>query len=465
MSYTDKLKQVDQLQQKIMAHGALSDAVKKKINYKFRLDWNYYSNRMEGGTLTREETRSVMVGNIDVKGKPIKDVMEMNGHDKVVLDILKIGKGELRIAEKRIKDIHRAIMHEEDAEKAKQIGQWKSQANEIINYKNEKISFTPPADVAEAMHELLNKTNAELDAFFTNKKSLHPVVIASQFHIGYVTIHPFYDGNGRTARILNNLLLISCGLPPIIIKDAHKQAYYQLLADIQAYGGNPELFYVFICDRIIESQKLVLDAIEGKDIEEPEDIDKKLALLEKELEAIDPNEEIKKHFDKNTFTEIFNSWGTELLEKTIPAIQKFNRLFTGMRHWVSIQNGLGSVEFVDQPVSEVIEKLKQEFIKSSDRVSSHDTKLVVTAFYGTFKKGGLNTFGCTYGLEVRFDHIKYEVWVDNFSETNQRNQEMKYQRLLHKPLTEIEITKLAKHLEETIYQHIDFHTKKSGLRK
>jgi len=464
MSYLEKQIKIDELQQKIQVHGKLKADVQKKINYKFRLDWNYYSNRMEGGTLTREETRSVMVGNIDVKGKPLKDVMEMNGHDKVVLDILKIGKGELRIAEKRIKDIHKAIMHEEDTSKVFQIGNWKSQPNEIINYKDEKISFTPPSEVAKAMHALLNKTNAELDAFFAKKKSSHPLVIASQFHIDYVSIHPFYDGNGRTARILNNLLLISCGLPPIIIKDKHKKAYYQLLADIQVYGGNAELFYAFICDRIMESQQLILDAIEGKEIEEPDDMDKKLALLEKELEAIDPNEEIKKHFDKETFVEIFNTWGIQLLQTSIPAIQKFNRLFTGIRHWISIQNGLGSVQFVDEPVVQIVNTLVNDFLRSAANGSYNDTKLVLTAFYGTFKKGGLNTFGCTYGIEVRFDHIKYEVWVDNFSETNQRNQEMKYQRLLHKPLTETEIMKLAKHLEETIYQHIDFHTKKNGLR-
>lgn len=283
MSYRDIITQIDSLQQKINAHGALSDEVKKKINYKIRLDWNYYSNHMEGGTLTREETRSLMVGNIDVKGKPLKDVLEMNGHNKVVLEILKIGKGELRIAEKRIKEIHKAIMHEEDKDKISQIGNWKTKPNEIINYKDEKISFAPPDEVPEAMHTLLDKTNAELDAFFKQKESLHPLLIAAQFHIGYVTIHPFYDGNGRTARILTNLLLISCGMPPIIIKDKHKQAYYQLLADIQVYGGNAELFYAFFGERILESQQLVLDAIEGKDIEEEEDIDKRIELFKKKL--------------------------------------------------------------------------------------------------------------------------------------------------------------------------------------
>jgi Fic family protein len=464
MSYKDTITQIDALQQKINAHGTLTEEVKKKINYKIRLDWNYYSNRMEGGTLTREETRSVMVGNIDVKGKPLKDVWEMNGHDKVVLDILKIGKGEMRIAEKRIKEVHKAIMHEDDAIKLPLIGNWKTTPNEIINYKDEKISFTPPNEVPVAMHSLLDKTNAELDAFFAGRESLHPLIIASQFHIGYVTIHPFYDGNGRTARIFTNLLLICCGLPPIIIKDANKKAYYQLLADIQAYGGNPELFYAFIGERILESQKLVLDAIEGKEIEEPEDLDKKLALLEMELETVDPNEEIKKEFSKEVLLEIYDSWFTQLMTELIPVIQKFNRFFKGNRHHMAIQNGMGSVQFNDEPALEVIGKLRLEFINIGNMFNQYDCRIMMQTGFGPFIKSGLKSFGCVYGFEIKFHQIKYEVMVDDFSDNEQRKQVKLYERLLHKPLNEVEIKKIVTQLSNAIYQHIDFYTKKNGLR-
>jgi len=82
------LQEIEDNQSKIAEYGKFDDRVLKKINYKLRLDWNYYSNRMEGGTLTREETRSVMVGNIDVNGKPYKDIAEMKGHDSEVNDVL-----------------------------------------------------------------------------------------------------------------------------------------------------------------------------------------------------------------------------------------------------------------------------------------------------------------------------------------------------------------------------------------
>ena len=190
---------LDLNQRRIAAHGKFDDEILKKINYKLRLDWNYYSNRMEGGTLTMSETRSVMVGNIDVKGKPFKDVVEMTGHDKVVLEVLKMSTGDLRLAEKRIKEIHKAIMFEEDYQNSAQIGIWKTYPNEIINNKGEKVTFAEPQEVAEAIHKLLDRTNAELDRWQMGKAIQHPIELAAQFHIDFVSIHPFYDGNARTS--------------------------------------------------------------------------------------------------------------------------------------------------------------------------------------------------------------------------------------------------------------------------
>lgn len=141
MSYQDKLQQIDSLQAAIEAHGPLAQDILNKINYKLRLEWNYTSNSMEGNSLTKQETRSVMVGNITVGGKPIKDVLEMKGHDDLISDILKMGKGEVNISEKRVKEIHKAIVHEEDPAKRRMIGQWKTDNNYVYNYKNERFDL------------------------------------------------------------------------------------------------------------------------------------------------------------------------------------------------------------------------------------------------------------------------------------------------------------------------------------
>lgn len=266
MNLDSQLKHVDELKRQIDAFGEFPVEIRKQINYQFRWDWNYYSNAMEGNTLTKEETRSVMVGNLTVGGKPIKDVFEMHGHDKVVLEILALGKGNVRLSEKRIKEIHSAIMHEENPAQQQLIGQWKVSPNHVINYKGEKFDFSEPNEVPERMHELLNRVNAGLDAINRQEKSApNPVELALRFHIDYLTIHPFYDGNGRTARLLTNLLLIGLGYPPIIIRKEDKAAYYRYLADVQGYGGSPDLLLGFMAELLIRSQQMVLDALhQGK---------------------------------------------------------------------------------------------------------------------------------------------------------------------------------------------------------
>ncbi|MCD6011355.1 MAG: hypothetical protein K0Q79_1217 [Flavipsychrobacter sp.] len=267
MPYQEKLIQVDELMKKIENYGKIPDDVLKKISYKFRLEWNYTSNSMEGNSLTRSETRSVMIGNITVDGKPIKDILEIKGHDEVILNIMQAGRGELNISEKRIKDIHSGIMSEEDPAKKDMIGKWKVNNNYLYSYKNERIDFVPPAEVPERMHNLVNWVNAEKEKIDSDRGALHPAIIAFKFHTEFVSIHPFYDGNGRIGRILTNIILISYGYPPVYIKENERMAYYQYLADMQVYGGDAEPFYDFMTRLLLRSVQWQLDAIEGNEVE------------------------------------------------------------------------------------------------------------------------------------------------------------------------------------------------------
>ena len=264
----DLLEKIKENKAIIDSFGKISNDLLKKINYKFRLDWNYHSNAMEGNSLTKEETRSVMINNITVEGKPLKDIIEMRGHDNIVTEILSIGKGKKRISESRIKEIHKAIMYDDNPEQAAKIGKWKDHHNFLYNYRGEKIEFTPPEEVAEKMHQLINWYGAELEKIEQNKKdALHIVIMALEFHIRYVSIHPFFDGNGRNARILMNFILISNDFPPIIVKNEEKDPYGQYLADVQIYGGSPDVFYAFMLEKLLRSQQIILDAVAGKNIE------------------------------------------------------------------------------------------------------------------------------------------------------------------------------------------------------
>jgi Fic family protein len=366
MSFQEKIAEIDRLQQSIEKHGKLGKDLLQKINYKFRLDWNYYSNRMEGNTLTLDETKSVMVGNINVHNKPLKDVMEMKGHDEVVQTILKMGKGELNISETRIRDRHKEIMYEESPSEKAKLGEWKRQGNHVINYRDEKFEFTDPPEVKEEMHALVSWVNTEKEKIDSKRKgALHSVELAFEFHLRYLTIHPFYDGNGRTARILTNLILISYGCPPIYIKDNEKQFYFRYLADVQGYGTDKYLLFELMSDYLIRSLKIVADAIAGKEIEEPEDLDKKIRLLERELSAFDPGNEVKIKFSKQEFLSTYDAWLSDLIKTTIGVIEKFNRFFLGQQHSIALSRGGIFERTANRPISTVIEELKRKITGSN----------------------------------------------------------------------------------------------------
>lgn len=455
MSFKEFIQKIDENQKRISSFGKFSEEVLKKINYKLRLDWNYYSNRMEGGTLTKAETRSVMVGNIDVKGKPLKDVAEMAGHDKIVLDVLKMSKGELRISEKRIKDIHKAIMFEDNSELATQIGQWKKDPNEIIGYKNEKILFSQPADVKDEIHSLLNKTNAELDKFFSDKTTVHPIQLAAQFHIDYVSIHPFYDGNGRTSRILTNILLMACGYPIIVIKDDHKKAYYKLLGDIQAYGGEEDLFYAFIAERVLESQNLILDALEGREIEDEDDLYKEIQLWKKSLS--DDKKVLKR--DINLIREIYKNSIRPLLKLFIEKNEQFEDLFieksliiwidSQTRHDISDLKSIDSFfeysEYVnnDVPINEN-ENFPMVFtLKEYSKL----TEFQFSIYFKGFKKNGVNMFDQRTELIFLFNEFVYSV-------NEYRDRGFLLKKLYSEEITVIERESLVKDLVRKTFDNI-----------
>jgi hypothetical protein len=130
------------------------------------------------------------------------------------------------------------------------------------------------------------------------------------------------------ARILTNLILISFGYPPLYIKDGEKKAYYQYLADVQAYGGEADLLFEFMADLVIRSQELVSDAIEGKDIEELDDLDKKVELLKIHLRGKKKFVSIVYNDIKVNLRDIFFS---PFAEKLRASIGKISGLFSDLQ--------------------------------------------------------------------------------------------------------------------------------------
>ncbi|MCO5937169.1 Fic family protein [Mucilaginibacter sp. RB4R14] len=333
MSYIEKLQQMSDLQAAIAQHGAIPVALLNKINYKLRLEWNYTSNSMEGNSLTKRETRTVMIDAIDVNGKPLKDIQEMKNHDKVVSTIMRMGKGELNMSESRIKEIHTGIMYEENPENQKYIGQWKNADNYMYNNEGERYDFVPHDHVSQRMHELVNWTNDEKEKIARDQKgAIHPVSLALKFHLDYLNIHPFYDGNGRTARIFTNLILISYGYPPLYIKETEKKNYYKYLTDIQSYGGDTNLFNDFMAGLLVRSLQITLDTIEGKEIEEEDDFVKEIQLLKAKGSIKGKPKSPKVLYNTYRIIE------TELWERIKQTLGHFKELFNEFQIFCSVNN-------------------------------------------------------------------------------------------------------------------------------
>jgi Fic family protein len=351
MELPELLHRIDELQARIVAAGPLSPEAKRKLDYRFRLDWNYHSNVMEGSSLTQQETRSIMMGNVTVSGKPIKDVLEMQGHDQLVTKLLGMAKGELNLSEARIREVHGAIVHEDDPAKQAQVGQWKKEGNYLLNFKGERFDFPPPEAVPEAMHKLLDRTKADIERIErTAKDEPHPALLAFRFHLDYVSIHPFHDGNGRTARIFCNLLLMRFGYPPVVIRVDEKETYNRYLAEVQAYGASPDLFFSFMAERLMRAQELVIDAIQGRSLEDEDDLAKRAELLFMQAESKRLTEEQR----KAQFESMVTSWmqlnHADLIKRIKKTFDVFSRFFktTDYRYIVQVDGNRAGMPTFDK---------------------------------------------------------------------------------------------------------------------
>lgn len=180
----------------------------------------YNSNKIEGSTLTPEQTASLFdTGVIYSNGETVyisKDIEEMNGHFLMFNKMLNTLDSPL--TEDLIKDFHYQLKAGvfEDRANGYAIGDYKKRANII----GASLSTTHPKDVKSEMELLLQSYHLEC---------VHDLKSLARFHAHYEKIHPFQDGNGRTGRmILFRECLIEKVLP-VIIRDSTKLEYYRTL--------------------------------------------------------------------------------------------------------------------------------------------------------------------------------------------------------------------------------------------
>jgi Fic family protein len=272
---------LDHLQQ-LDALRPLSADQEQRIWQKFRLDWNYHSNNLEGNSLTYGETKLLIMHGMTAQGKPLQHHFEITGHNEAINEIHDAVKKQLPITETFLRQLHELILkqrYQVDAQTADgsptkkwiEVGQYKTQPNHVLTQTGEVFRFAEPFEVPAKMHDLLAEANTRPNS------PAEGLLLASKLHYQFVLIHPFDDGNGRMARILMNLVLMQSGFPPAIIKTEAKEAYLAALR--LADGGQFEMFAEYIAERVSESLKIMIAGAKGLPIDDPDDIDKQIRLF------------------------------------------------------------------------------------------------------------------------------------------------------------------------------------------
>jgi Fic family protein len=237
---------IDSMKKSIDENRSLSINVVKSLREKLIVDWTYNSNAIEGNTLTLSETKVVLEG-ITIGGKSVTEHLEAVNHKEGIEYLETIIKEKKDLTEWTLKNIHQLILKEIDNDNA---GKYRTENVTISG-----ASHIPPNHMI--ISELIQKLFAEYEKEWNN---YHPVIKACLLHGEFVKIHPFIDGNGRTARLVLNFELMKYGYTPIVITKERRAEYYEAL-DIAHTNLDYSKFVRLISDFLIESELLWLRII------------------------------------------------------------------------------------------------------------------------------------------------------------------------------------------------------------
>ena len=321
---TDILNYIDQLSATYNSLLPMSPENQRRWDKKVRLEFNYNSNHIEGNTLTYGETELLLLFDETHGSRPMRDYEEMKAHDVAFQKIKEWATDtETPLTEQDIKNLNQIILVQPfwknaitpDGQPTRRqitVGNYKTQPNSVRLPNGELFEYTAPQEVPIKMQELMEWYRDE-------QTTLHPVTLAAMFHYKFVCIHPFDDGNGRVSRLLMNYVLLAHKLPPVVIKSSDKQNYLHALH--LADTGQYEAFIRYIAEQVVSSLEMAIKAAKGESIEEPDDLDKEIALVARQLQ----HQETYK--TPQQVLNVFHWAQQKLLAPCEAVLQKFDKLF------------------------------------------------------------------------------------------------------------------------------------------
>ena len=257
---------IEAKRQRLSVHQPFSVDLTTNLREWFKIELTYTSNAIEGNTLSRAETALVVEKGLTVEGKTLQEHIEAINHAEAYDWVMqKITMNKQDVTESMILDLHQLILQKINVTIA---GRYRTVPVRIAG---STVVMPNAMKVPELMSEFIS---------WLHQNDGHPLTLAVDAHLKLVSIHPFVDGNGRTARLLMNLLLMQTGYPPAIIRKEDRKQYITSIEKAQL-GGSPADYYALIYEALDRSLDIYLDALEDK--EQAEIITKKPLLKIGEL--------------------------------------------------------------------------------------------------------------------------------------------------------------------------------------
>lgn len=401
MQLADALARVDELKAEIDQLRPLKPEVEHRIMQKFRLEWNYNSNAIEGNSLTLGETRAFLLEGLTANGKPLKDHLDIRGHNALLNFLTDFINRKEVLTEAAIREMHKILLVEPYATEARtlegqivkkmvKLGAYKTEPNFRTTPTGETRYYASPEDVAPKMEELIGWLRSD-----TEKTGTHPLIRAAAFHHRFLAIHPFDDGNGRLARILMNLLVMQAGFPPIVVRLSKRDGYISALQ--KADAGELEALTQHLAEELMSSEELYLKGAKGGSVEDHDDVDKEIALLKQELKEV--REPIQ--LDESVFRQLWEDSLLPLLTRIDKKMSAFDELFTRSNVHIRMQQ---SASFVIVQRHELQQSAKQNFF-----IPNFPRHVGLTFNWEGFKKAGTNDFNYTFELDFAFRERKWNL--------------------------------------------------------
>lgn len=214
--FEDTLNRIKAKKKALDSYRPIPEIALRSIKESLTLEWTYNSNSIEGNSLTLRETKVVLEEGMTIKGKSLREHFEAVNHHDAIEYIEKLAHPQYQLNTKDILDVHAMVLQRIEKEFA---GRFRTAGVRIGG-----ANFVPPnalkiSDLMEDLIAWINDSSISIDS----------IIKIAVFHHRFVWIHPFFDGNGRSVRLIFNLLLMKEGYPPAIILKNDRKKYYDAL--------------------------------------------------------------------------------------------------------------------------------------------------------------------------------------------------------------------------------------------